>query len=298
MIAPETPKDDLFFVTALIRCEKAGDEWLGTGFFVRVPTTSGIDQLLLVTNRHVISDPDLGDADKIEFITPASDPGDSTRPLLGRSACAITPDAEFESHPSSEIDVAVANVTTLPTSGLDRYIKTIPAEMLYDEQLLNRLDALEQVTFIGYPKGLYDDVNMTPVARHGWTATPISLDYQGKPTFLIDASVFPGSSGSPVFALNSGPYQERLGAMHYGSPNMVLLGIVAEAYTFSETGTLVVGRRSKAFTVEQVLDLGIVFKGSAIIEAIDHNFSARGLTRKQPTGLPQGTYRRGPVDPP
>ena len=38
-----------------------------------------------------------------------------------------------------------------------------------------------------------------PILRRGTTATPIALNFEGRPEFLIDAAVYPGSSGSPVF---------------------------------------------------------------------------------------------------
>jgi hypothetical protein len=224
VITPETPKEMLSFTTAQVMCRQGNGGWSGTGFFIRVPVIGRTDQLIFVTNRHIISDPDLGDPDSIEIITPASDPADPSRPLLGQSAYADTLDAKFESHPDPDIDVAVTNVTGLPVAGpYDRFVKALPMGLLFNEESLKRLDALEQVTFIGYPKGLYDEVNMTPVARYGWTATPISLDYEGKPKFMIDANVFEGSSGSPVLALNIGAYQERAGAAYYGNPNIVLL---------------------------------------------------------------------------
>jgi V8-like Glu-specific endopeptidase len=62
------------------------------------------------------------------------------------------------------------------------------------------LDAIERIIFVGYPNGMYDRKNYTPILRQGITATPFHLDYDGLPAFLIDASVFPGSSGSPVYS--------------------------------------------------------------------------------------------------
>jgi V8-like Glu-specific endopeptidase len=298
VIAPESPKERLFFTTALVRCTKAGTVWTGTGFFIRVPIVNEPDHLILATNRHVVRSPTLGDADTIEIITPAADPADTTRPLLGQSAQANTPGAKFELHPDPNIDVAVARVDNLAEMGqLTRYVKAIPAERLYNEALVKRLDAIEQVTFIGYPQGLYDAVNMLPVARQGWTATPISIDYDGQPKFLVDASVFEGSSGSPVLALNSGAYQERAGAAHYGSPYAVLLGIIAETWSFPATGTVQIGGAPFDFDVRQALNFGTVYKASAIMEAIDHFLSVQGLMRESPNPAAQATAV-WPVDPP
>jgi hypothetical protein len=298
VIAPESPKERLFFVTALIKCANNNAAWTGTGFFIRVPIVNEADQLILVTNRHIVRHPKLGVADTIEIITPAADPSDTTRPLLGRSAQATTLGAKFELHPNPNIDVAVARVDNLAETGQwTRYVKAIPAERLYNEALVKRLDAIEQVTFMGYPKGLYDTINMLPVARQGWTATPISIDFAGQPKFLVDASVFEGSSGSPVLALNSGSYQERAGAVQNGSPYAVLLGIIAETWAFPETGTVQIGGAPFDFGVSQALNFGTVYKASTIIEAVGHLLSVQGLAQQSPNPAAQATAV-WPVDPP
>ena len=58
----------------------------------------------------------------------------------------------------------------------------------------------EEIVFIGYPSGLRDEHNSTPLIRRGITASPIWNDFGNDPIFLIDAGVYPGSSGSPVFS--------------------------------------------------------------------------------------------------
>ena len=68
------------------------------------------------------------------------------------------------------------------------------------------MSAIEDLTFIGYPNGLYDQINHNPIIRKGITATPIWNNFKGKPDFLIDGGVYPGSSGSPVFIYNQGSY--------------------------------------------------------------------------------------------
>ena len=65
MIKPETASEQLFFTTARLRCRKLNEEWSGTGFFFKVPVASGPDQILLATNRHVLSPPDIGDVEDL-----------------------------------------------------------------------------------------------------------------------------------------------------------------------------------------------------------------------------------------
>jgi hypothetical protein len=298
VIRPESPKERLFFTTALIQCTNANNAWSGTGFFVRAAVVNEPDHLILVTNRHIASSATFGDADDIEFITPAADPSDTTRPLLGQSARAVTSGVKFELHPDPDVDVAVARVDNLTATGQPtRYVKAIPMEILHNEYLVERLDAIEQVTFIGYPQGFYDQINMLPVARQGWTATPMSIDYEGRPVFLVDASVFEGSSGSPVFALNSGAYQERAGAAHYGSPYAVFLGIIADGWDIPASGKAQIGNTSFDVDMRQAFNFGTVYKASAIVEAINHLLSVQGLVLDSPNPGPQETSV-WPVDPP
>jgi hypothetical protein len=65
-----------------------------------------------------------------------------------------------------------------------------------------------------YPYLEADDIpealEYAPIARRGWTATPVALDYSGKPMFLVDAPVFVGSSGSPVFVLDEACTRRRM----------------------------------------------------------------------------------------
>jgi len=73
------------------------------------------------------------------------------------------------------------------------------------------LTAFEQIVFVGYPLGLHDTKNALPLLRVGYSASPIWSDFEQEPRFLIDAEVFSGSSGSPVFILNEGTYTSRKG---------------------------------------------------------------------------------------
>jgi hypothetical protein len=57
--------------------------------------------------------------------------------------------------------------------------------------------------------------------------------------FLIDCSIFPGSSGSPVFLFNQGSYASRQGGLSLGT-RVMLLGVVAAVALHNATGELVI----------------------------------------------------------
>lgn len=56
------------------------------------------------------------------------------------------------------------------------------------------------VVIVGYPRGYYDAVNLYPIAKSGMIATRWGSNFNGNPYFLIDAKLFPGSSGSIVIS--------------------------------------------------------------------------------------------------
>jgi len=257
--------------------------------------SNGTSQALLITNRHVLSPPGVGDAQLVQIITPGASLNDQTIPDFGQKSIAVAQSPKFVAHPDTTVDVAVMSIHGLPLLGTHQpFIKTIPVDMLINEPVLAQLDAIEQVTFIGYPNALHDTVNMTPIARRGWTATPISLDYDGQPKFLIDASVFPGSSGSPVLVVNTGGYTPRTGGLVMAG-RIILLGIVSAVYQQAAKGELVPALNLPKVTVHQAMNLGIVYKARSILEAIDHFLSVNGLSRQINVSE---TPVSGPVDPP
>lgn len=296
MLKPETALEQLFFVTARLQCQKAAEGWSGTGFWVYVPLSDGTNQALLVTNRHVVSPPKLGDAELIQIITPGASLADQSVPEFGTKSISVAQPPKFVTHPNDAVDIAVMAPNGLPLIGQRQpFLKTIPIDMLNNDAILAELDAIEQVTFIGYPSALHDTVNMTPLARRGWTATPISLDYNGQPKILIDASVFPGSSGSPVLVVNSGSYVRRDGGVTMGTSRIILLGIVAEMYSRTTAGKLIPVAGLPQVAVQQALNIGVVYKTRSILEAIDHFLSQNGLSREVTASV---TTAATPVDPP
>lgn len=153
------------------------------------------DRLYIVTNSHVIS----GDGDI--FVT-FSIPKDTTLRNPDTTTIQLPSKDWFT---SDEYDVSILDVTSIKDSWGGVFWRSISLSLIPGEQQLANIDTIENVIFIGYPNSLVDTHNNTPIVRQWITATPIAYDYQGKKEFLVDASVFPGSSGSPVFIYSKGP---------------------------------------------------------------------------------------------
>ncbi|MFC7261111.1 hypothetical protein [Streptomyces lutosisoli] len=97
-------------------------------------------------------------------------------------------------HPDEKIDVTVMPLepalNQIRAAGVRLFVCSIQPSMRPSDSAIDQLDAAESVTFVGYPSNLYDRVHNTPIIRQGTTATPVQLDWNGRPQFLIDASVF------------------------------------------------------------------------------------------------------------
>ena len=91
--------------------------------------------------------------------------------------------------------------------------------------------------------------------------------------FLIDATVFPGSSGSPVLAApNTIRSNENRDIALVGS-QMMLLGVLSSAFFTTEQGKIESGPiptpQGMSIEVEQMIDLGYVYKSSTVLETIE-----------------------------
>ena len=268
----ETAAEWLLFTTMRIVTPST----VGTGAIIEHRWGDDLSAPFLITNKHVVENTMSG---RLTFTAAVLRGGRIRRPDLGRRVSVnLTEDAwNWTGHPSDDVDVAA-----LPLGGvLDHfqekgeypYYKTIPTSMFPGPDAFGHMDAIEDILFVGYPNGIYDRTNNLPITRRGLTATPLYVDYDGKPMFLIDASVFPGSSGSPVFLYNSGSWSDRGKALVAGN-RVYLLGILASAFFRQSDGTLtfekVPSTLQPTVTAQEMIDLGVVYKARTIVEAIEH----------------------------
>ena len=271
MVANTAAKNLLFSTVCIEGMDGAAVCSAGTGFLMAHDIPGYGPETFLVTNKHVVEGLEHA---RFRFTRKMGE-----QPALGRTftlSCPSRSGTAFHRHPNPGIDIAVLPISFLlrKASEADQepFITTISTKTIPAQEEMNKFDAMLRVLFVGYPNGLYDSRNCTPIIRSGITATPVELDFCGEPVFLVDASVFPGSSGSPVFA-----YSETWAG---GIDSLQLLGIIASVFIRRESGKF---RQVPAPTAmlqqvefEQMIDLGVVFKSRLIIESIEDCWKHKG----------------------
>jgi hypothetical protein len=244
-------QEQIFFSTVRITTQKKGDTGasIGTGFLLRIPLTRRQDRalILLISNKHVFVDPSHGIA--LNFTRRAD--GDPARPSLGKVFSVNGNDFKgvYTEHPDPNVDLACLNVSLIANEPQHVYFRNVELEMIADFAEPDLLPGCD-VWFVGYPENRYDTVNNLPILRRGYVASVPKVDFNGRPQFVIDAQVFPGSSGSPVFAALNGFFR--------------LVGVVTE--TMIRHSQLQAVPTGLVVGVQQVLGLGIVLKSHLVVE--------------------------------
>ena len=277
-IKPESIFENILFTTVRIEVTLPNNSIsMGTGFIFNY-VKNNKQYLFVVTNKHVIKDSIEG---RLTF-----NQSDGEEPILGKVFTIEYPNFEKQwiGHPQQDIDVAIMPfapvLNELSNRSVQIFFKSLTPDLIPSDKLLREeIDAVEDIVFVGYPSDVYDRRNLLPVVRKGITATPISVDFEGKPAFLIDASIFPGSSGSPVFLCNIGSYSPKGKGLVVGS-RIFFLGVVASVFIRKDLNTIelihIPTGKIPVVATTQMVDLGIVYKAIVIKELIEDFLKTRG----------------------
>ena len=265
----ESIAEQLLYITVRLEGHTKKGTSVGTGFLYMYE-----GRLFIVTNKHVV----LGVTAGSFVLRKAVIENNKRIVLTGEGYTIPFFEQNFIGHPSPNIDVTAMNISQiigdLESAGNLVYWKNIsPDNNPQSEHIEKYISPVEDVVFVGYPNGIWDSKNLLPVVRKGITATPYYIQFQDEPKFLIDASVFPGSSGSPVFIYYAGSYPDKVGNLYAGS-RIFFLGIIAQVFQRTEQGDIKIKEVPTAqmavAEVQQMIDLGIVFNDSTVIECLEN----------------------------
>jgi len=276
----KTIKEQLLFTTVHLMCFK--EETImstGTGFIFEYEKP-GNKFHYIITNKHVIEGMD---KIVIEFNERIED-----KPRLGEKLTINITKVEkaWFLHPDENIDLAILLISpilnTMAENNQYPFFKVLTKSIIpTNEKITNYIDAIEQVIFIGYPRAIYDKINLLPIVRTGITASPFEVDFDNMPIFLIDGSVFPGSSGSPVFICDVGGFPSKNGGFVIGD-RLFFLGVLGAAFCKSDENIIeekIIPVSIKQYVkTKEMIDLGIVYKSKLIPELIEKHLSILGFT--------------------
>jgi hypothetical protein len=110
------------------------------------------------------------------------------------------------------------------------------------------LSVAAPVFFVGYPEAISDTQNNLPLIRKGIISSHPGFDFDGFPQVIIDAQVYPGSSGSPAF-VSLGNACQTPGSVS----TFKLLGVVTATY-LKNLRPIGLGIVIKATCLKQLID--------------------------------------------
>ncbi len=280
----ETLAENLLFTTVRIHWSSKPEELhTGTGFFYAYRNGDEA-RLFIVTNRHVV---DGAKDTTITFHTAHDGSVQLGKPF---ELTVVGADKYWYASKDPNVDLAIGDAgqlfQALQVKGVKPFWKHVDQSLTLDSKTVAQLDALEEVVFVGYPAPVWDTHNFLPVIRRGITATPVAIDYLGQKQFLVDASVFPGSSGSPVFLFNKGAYADRNGGTTIGS-RIIFLGVIAAVHQQQEVNKLqflpLPTGQVPAVVSNRLINLGIVFRASTVVDLIEECLVSQGVKLVAPT---------------
>ena len=276
--------DKLSRISTLIEVTTGTGTYQGTGFFYNQlaprnkqgPHYRHIEAMWVVTNRHVLL-PEQQSAGLMPlavtlYVRKLTESG-----LLIWDPIKLSPE-EVENlarfHRNKAIDVAALNILDRVTERVkssEQYVAPygLSVEDLPGDNSVD-VEVASDIVVVGYPRGYYDKINLFPIVKSGIVASRWGVGFQSNPYFLIDAKLFPGSSGSVVLSKPNDLMVKDGQIMYAKEKRFSLLGIFSGEPKFEEApvevGDLIVTHRSG-------FNLGIVWYGELIEEVISQGVS-------------------------
>jgi hypothetical protein len=277
------PATTITLCTLRLLCTNGPVSGTGTGFLYsfQVPVQqNGQQQIIqvpmIITNKHVVAN--MTSLETTISIVPReraqlsdSVVGDQD---VHRRFRMDNLQAHVAFHPDPQVDLcavpALPFLSEIPQDWLPRHSFATREWHLSDEEL-SYTRPIEPVIMVGYPTGLWNEVDNRPISRRGLTASHPAQRWNGERKFVIDAACFPGSSGSPVFLFEDGMY--RRGADQYTPGTRArLIGILFAGPLFTQQGRfeqrVIPTAVGSVPIVDAMMNLGYVVHADALDDLI------------------------------
>jgi hypothetical protein len=282
-----TDAEELSHTTLRIEVEYNDVETgIGTGFLYQFLSSNKIHIPALVANKHLLEN-----ARTVNLIFNPTGQDKKVDYKTGKIGFQIKDFLNsWYGHPNPNVDLAfipMSNIIRMmKEKGENPFLVFLRRENFAKIEEWNELTALEQIIFVGYPDDVWDSVNNLPIFRRGITATHPKIDFRGLPIFLIDAAVYTGSSGSPVFLYE---YKEIMMGeeLNLGKDKPRLIGILYGSFAHQQEGVMksipIPTSKKKVPIMDIPNNLGIVIKATELdgfIPLIDSKLAEQRNTEK------------------
>ncbi len=276
--------DALNLISTMIQTNTSVGASQGTGFYYsRLEPKDGdgpqwrtIEDMWLVTNRHVLiprdGDNEIPPSNVTFYLRRLDAAGVLTWEPVTLSSEQLSTLAKF--HSDSSIDVALLDISELVKGRITGSEQYLVPYLLSADNFAGKnnieVEASSDVLVVGYPKGFYDHVNLFPIVKSGIIASRWGVGFRGQPYFLIDAKLFPGSSGSVVLSKPVDIVMKDGRLMYSKEKQFAFLGVYSGDPWVKENpveiGDLIITRKSG-------FDLGVVWYADLVEDILE-----RGVT--------------------
>lgn len=256
---------DLFGITTLIECGINSFKSQGSGFYYNElsPRDPNIEAgqwrkiigTYLITNRHVAL-PRLNDKELLPnyFVFNLRENINNNIEWYQIRLNSDQLKERLILHPDQTVDVVAIKVDDLI---IDTVRDNPDKKIIFGSCLTNdnlpsnsqlEIEVSSDIIVASYPRGFYDNVNKFPIVKSGIISSAWGRNFNGKPMFLIDAQLFPGSSGGLVISKPTNIAMIDGKLMYNKVKQFVLLGVYSgepiQRYNPVEIGDITVVRKS------------------------------------------------------
>jgi hypothetical protein len=258
---PTTISEQMLYSTVRL---VASNGSTGTGFFFNFTFNDGkMTVPVVITNKHVVN---YSQTEEVKFFLHTKN-GD----LPDAEKLEISLKENWIFHPDQDLCFCFVNPLLQQIKSQKQkniFYIAITEDLIFDNEKLEELSAIEDVVMVGYPQGLWDQKNNLPLFRKGITSSHPATDFNDKNVGAVDMACFPGSSGSPIFILNENGYTDKKGT-HLGGKRVIFLGILFQGPQFNAKGELVIEniptQQKVSALTPFMINLGYYIKASEIL---------------------------------